>query len=62
MKALVISVGTGTRPTKHAVRSLAKALSYSIKHHNPDKTFFIVTEQSQKRPYLKYLKLSLIHI
>ena len=57
MKALVISVGTGTRPTSKAVKNLAKALAYSIKNHNPDKTFFIVTQQSQKTTLPEILKI-----
>lgn len=46
MKALVISVGTGTRPTQEAVESLAKAIVFSIKNHNPDRIFFIVSPES----------------
>ena len=57
MKALIISVGTGTRPTSKAVKNLAKALAYSIKNHNPDKTFFIVTQQSQKTTLPEILKI-----
>lgn len=47
MKALIISVGTGTGANKN-IESLADALSYSINHHNPDTTIFIVTKESQK--------------
>jgi len=56
MKALIISVGTGISPTKHAVESLANAIAYSIKHHNPDETFFITTKQSQETTLPKILK------
>jgi len=48
MKALIISVGTGTKQEKKVIRNLAEALAYSVKHHNPDKTFFIVTPESEK--------------
>jgi CRISPR-associated protein (TIGR02710 family) len=48
MKALIISVGTGTKPTKQAAKSLADAIAYTIKHHNPDKTFFITTKESKE--------------
>ena len=48
MKALIISVGTGTQQTKQVAKNLANALAYSIKHHNPDKTFFITTKESQE--------------
>ena len=47
-KALIISVGTGTRASKSIIESLANALAYSINHHNPDKTFFIATKESRK--------------
>ena len=46
MKALIISVGTGTRPSADAVESLANALAFSITHHNPDKIFFVVSRES----------------
>lgn len=46
MKALIISVGTGTRPTKEAVESLANALVFSVRNHNPDKIFFVVSQES----------------
>jgi CRISPR-associated protein (TIGR02710 family) len=56
MKALIVSVGTGVSPTKQAVENLANAIAYSIKHHNPDKIFFITTEQSQKTTLPKILQ------
>jgi CRISPR-associated protein (TIGR02710 family) len=56
MKALIVSVGTGTRPTKQAVESLANAIAFSIKHHNPDKTFFIVSQQSLNTTLLKIMQ------
>ena len=37
MKALIISVGTGTCATKQAVENLVNAITFSIKHHNPNK-------------------------
>ena len=46
MKALIISVGTGTRQAVDAVESLANALAFSITHHNPDKIFFVVSRES----------------
>ncbi|MGB9622936.1 MAG: TIGR02710 family CRISPR-associated CARF protein, partial [Candidatus Bathyarchaeia archaeon] len=46
MKALVISVGTGTSAEKRATKSVAGAIAYSIKHHNPDFVFFVVSRQS----------------
>lgn len=46
LKALIISVGTGTRPSADAVESLANALAFSITHHNPDKIFFVVSRES----------------
>lgn len=49
MKALVISIGTGVSLSKRAVESLAEAIVFSIKHHNPDKTYFVVSEESLKR-------------
>ena len=49
LKALVISVGTGTRASEDAVRSLARAIAFSIKHHNPDKTFFVVSKESREK-------------
>ena len=49
LKALIISVGTGTSSSNEAVRSLAKALAFSIEHHNPDKTFFVVSKESREK-------------
>ena len=48
MKVLVISVGTGVRAAKSAVEGLADALAFSIRHHNPDLTVFVVTQESQQ--------------
>ena len=68
MRALLISVGTGTTPSKRAVKSLAEAIIKSIKHHNPDKTFFLVTQESEKTtipkilPKLKNIQHELIRI
>jgi len=49
LKALVISVGTGTSVSEDAVRSLAEAIAFSVNHHNPDKTFFIVSKESSEK-------------
>jgi len=46
-KALVISVGTGTRPDAQA--SLAHGLCYSIASNNPDYILFIVTPESKEK-------------
>lgn len=56
MKTLIISVGTGANKTEQAIESLANSIAYSIKHHNPDKTFFIVTDQSKKTTLPKILR------
>jgi len=56
MKALIISVGTGVRSTERAVESLAKAMAFSINHHNPDKIFFIVTKESRETTLPKILQ------
>jgi CRISPR-associated protein (TIGR02710 family) len=48
MKILVISVGTGVRAAKSAVEGLADALAFSIRHHNPDLTVFVATQESQQ--------------
>ncbi len=45
MKALVISVGTGVKRDVHAIKSLAGAIAYSVKHHNADKVFFVTSKQ-----------------
>lgn len=47
MKALIISVGTGTGP--EAQHSLAHGLIYSISNQNPDKLFLIVTKESAEQ-------------
>jgi len=48
MKALIISVGTGTSRKPEAVESLAKAIAFSLENHNPDTAFFVVSEESRK--------------
>ena len=53
-KALLISVGTGTR--EGAEDSLAGALSYCIEHHNPDHVFFVVTRQSKEKTLPRILE------
>ncbi|MEM3714593.1 MAG: TIGR02710 family CRISPR-associated CARF protein, partial [Nitrososphaeria archaeon] len=47
MKALVISVGTGTKQNTHTTESLAGAITFSINQHNPDKVFFVTSSQSR---------------
>ncbi|MCS7120772.1 MAG: TIGR02710 family CRISPR-associated CARF protein [Candidatus Bathyarchaeota archaeon] len=49
MKALIISVGTGTRGGKDAAESIASAIAYSLKHHNPDKIIFVTSRQSREQ-------------
>ncbi|MEM2816428.1 MAG: TIGR02710 family CRISPR-associated CARF protein [Candidatus Bathyarchaeia archaeon] len=49
MKALIISVGTGTRRDMNAAEDLATALAQSVRHHNPDVTLFVVTCESRER-------------
>jgi CRISPR-associated protein (TIGR02710 family) len=48
MKALIISVGTGTKPSKQTVDSLAKALAQSVDRHRPDKVLFVTTKESEE--------------
>ena len=48
-KALIISVGTGTRTEQNVQESLAHGLLYSIKNQNPDKIFFVVTKESEEK-------------
>jgi len=48
-KALIISVGTGTRPEQDSQESLAHGIAYSIKNQNPDQIFFVVTKESQEK-------------
>jgi len=55
-KALIISVGTGVGLTKDAVESLANGLTFSIEHHNPDKTFFLTSQESRKTTLPKILQ------
>lgn len=53
-KALIISIGTGTRPTTEAIESLACGIIYSIEANNPDKLFLIATKESESvtLPYI----------
>ncbi|MGQ9546581.1 MAG: TIGR02710 family CRISPR-associated CARF protein [Dehalococcoidia bacterium] len=46
MNALMISVGTGVGPDGN--ESIIRGLRYSITRHNPDKIFFVVSEESRK--------------
>jgi predicted MPP superfamily phosphohydrolase len=55
-KSLIISVGTGVGVTKDAVESLANGIAFSIQHHNPDKTFFVTSQESQKTTLPKILQ------
>jgi len=54
-KALILSVGTGIGPMPKGVESLADALAFSINNHNPDKTFFILSQESQETTLPKIL-------
>jgi len=56
MKVLVISVGTGTKPSKQTVYSLAKALAQSVDRHRPDKVLFVVTKESEETTLPTILK------
>jgi len=56
MKVLVISVGTGTKPKKQTVYSLAKALAQSVHRHHPDKVLFVVTKESEETTLPTILK------
>jgi CRISPR-associated protein (TIGR02710 family) len=56
MKALVISIGTGTRPGHEAVESLASGITYSIQNSNPDKVFFVVSKESINSTFPSVLK------
>jgi len=47
-RALVISIGTGTRPSEEAIDSLAGAIAFSILSSHPDKVFFVATKESVK--------------
>jgi CRISPR-associated protein (TIGR02710 family) len=55
-KALILSVGTGIALTEKAVENLANALAFSIQNHNPDKTFFVTSQESQKTTLPKILQ------
>jgi CRISPR-associated protein (TIGR02710 family) len=56
MKTLVISVGTGTKPSKQTVDSLAKALAQSVDRHRPDKVLFVITKESEETTLPTILK------
>jgi CRISPR-associated protein (TIGR02710 family) len=45
MKALVISVGTGTRASRESIKSLAEAIVKSIRHHNPSKVYLVTSRE-----------------
>jgi CRISPR-associated protein (TIGR02710 family) len=55
-KALIISVGTGVKPSSEAIESLANAIAFSIENNNPDHTFFITSEESTKNTIPKILE------
>ena len=56
-KALVITVGTGVgKDREKVVDSLASGIAFSIKVHNPSKTVFIVTEESERDTVPKILE------
>ena len=48
MKALVISVGTGTRVSRDFIKSLAEAIVKSIRHHNPNKVYLVTSRECVK--------------
>ncbi|MBS7635688.1 hypothetical protein KEJ34_09500, partial [Candidatus Bathyarchaeota archaeon] len=48
MKALIISVGTGTRASRKSIEGLAEAIVKSIKHHNPHKAYLVATKESME--------------
>lgn len=56
MKALVISVGTGTLGTDENTKGLANALLHSVLHHSPDKVYFVVTRESREKTLPKVLE------
>ena len=45
-KALIISIGTGTKPGHEAQESLAHGILYSINSQNPDMIYFVATKES----------------
>lgn len=47
-KALLITVGTGVGNKRDALESLSDGIAYCLKQHNPTKTVFIVTEESER--------------
>ncbi|MEM3737473.1 MAG: TIGR02710 family CRISPR-associated CARF protein [Candidatus Bathyarchaeia archaeon] len=55
-KALVISVGTGTRPGDEAINSLAGAIAFSIKNNHPDKVFFVASKDSVEKTLPRILQ------
>ncbi|MEM3697691.1 MAG: TIGR02710 family CRISPR-associated CARF protein [Candidatus Bathyarchaeia archaeon] len=57
LKALVISVGTGTLGSDENTKGLAEALAYSVRHHSPDKVFFVVTKESAEKTLPKVLQV-----
>lgn len=68
MKALVISVGTGTRASRKSIKGLAEAIVKSIRHHNPHKAYLIVTKESMETtlpeilPKIKPIESEIIRI
>lgn len=48
-KALIISVGTGTKDEESARESLAKAIVYSVENNNPNKVLFVTSAESAKK-------------
>ena len=55
-KALIISVGTGTKPSPEAIESLANAIAFSIENNHPDQTIFITSKESVKNTIPKILE------
>ncbi len=68
MKALVISVGTGTRPSRKSIEGLAEAIVKSIRHHNPHKAYLVASKESVETtlpeilPKIKTMESEIIQI
>lgn len=56
MKALVISIGTGTGEAEAGVESLVSGILFSIRSNNPNKIFFVTSKDSEERTLPKVLQ------
>ncbi|MGC8937190.1 MAG: TIGR02710 family CRISPR-associated CARF protein [Candidatus Methanomethylicaceae archaeon] len=56
MKALIISVGTGSAGTTENTINLARAIAFSIKHYSPDRVYFVLTKESLEKTLPEVLK------